>query len=315
MADMQVNVTRGVTQTALEAISNSSKLWRDEAYDFSVAAAQYATSAQTSAANATASEDNSSNNVIYAQEWAVKQTAVSVNAGGDGSTTFSAKYHANDSQLKAWEAEAEAMTAESYASEAVNTDVKEYISNGDGTFTAVAQVGVRSAFHYKDLLATTYDDHVGTGGAAHLAVTTTVDGFMSAADKTKLDGIEIGTTVQAYDANNAVLNTQQSWTAGQKGDWVDAPTGTFLLADGQNFVIRPTGNITVTIPADAATSAGQSGILLIDATTHTVSFQVGWYTKDGTAPTITGVCWMAYALDEVGNIGVSVPITNVLALT
>lgn len=36
--------------------------------------------------------------------------------------------------------------------------------------------------------------HVGSGGAQHAQVTTSVDGFMSAADKTKLDGIASGAT-------------------------------------------------------------------------------------------------------------------------
>lgn len=40
--------------------------------------------------------------------------------------------------------------------------------------------------------------HVGAGGAAHAAVTTTVNGFMIAADKVKLDGV-------AASANNYVL--------------------------------------------------------------------------------------------------------------
>lgn len=37
--------------------------------------------------------------------------------------------------------------------------------------------------------------HVGSGGAAHAAATTSVNGFMSAADKTKLDGIAAGAQV------------------------------------------------------------------------------------------------------------------------
>ncbi len=37
--------------------------------------------------------------------------------------------------------------------------------------------------------------HVGAGGAAHADATTSVDGFMSAADKTKLDGLGTATTV------------------------------------------------------------------------------------------------------------------------
>ena len=43
---------------------------------------------------------------------------------------------ATSAQLKAWEAEAERLTADSYATEAASVPVKLYASNGDGTFTA-----------------------------------------------------------------------------------------------------------------------------------------------------------------------------------
>jgi len=42
--------------------------------------------------------------------------------------------------------------------------------------------------------------HVGSGGAAHALVTTSVAGFASAADKTKLDGIETAATANSSDA-------------------------------------------------------------------------------------------------------------------
>ena len=42
--------------------------------------------------------------------------------------------------------------------------------------------------------------HVGAGGSVHAAVTTSVAGFMSAADKTKLDGIANGATANQTDA-------------------------------------------------------------------------------------------------------------------
>lgn len=50
--------------------------------------------------------------------------------------------------------------------------------------------------------------HVGSGGAAHADVTTSVDGFMTAADKTKLNKIQIARAVSlpAGDGVNAVPN-------------------------------------------------------------------------------------------------------------
>lgn len=54
---------------------------------------------------------------------------------------------AEESQLSAWEAEAEEKTAESFASEAIDTFVKRYTSDGDGSFTATDTV-FYSAYHY-----------------------------------------------------------------------------------------------------------------------------------------------------------------------
>lgn len=45
--------------------------------------------------------------------------------------------------------------------------------------------------------------HVGTGGTEHAAVTTSVNGFMISTDKTKLDGIAAGATVNRTIATQA----------------------------------------------------------------------------------------------------------------
>jgi hypothetical protein len=44
------------------------------------------------------------------------------------------------------------------------------------------------------------NDHFGAGGTAHAVVTTLVDGFMSAADKVKLNGVATGATANSSDA-------------------------------------------------------------------------------------------------------------------
>ena len=61
--------------------------------------------------------------------------------------------------------------------------------------------------------------HVGAGGGAHAAATTSVAGFMSAADKTKLDGIESGATAD------------QTISAGSGIDVTGAPDPTIAHAD------------------------------------------------------------------------------------
>jgi hypothetical protein len=52
------------------------------------------------------------------------------------------------SELQKWEAEAEALTSLSYATEAEDTPVNVVTSDGDGTFTYTPQAGIFSALHY-----------------------------------------------------------------------------------------------------------------------------------------------------------------------
>ena len=86
----------------------------------------------------------------------------------------------------------------------------------------------------------------------------------------------IGNTVQAYDANNAVKDVAQTYTAAQRGDIVDV-TGTtpsFDLNAGNNFKFATTGNWTSFTLANLATAAeGQTGsIFIVYGGAHTGSF-------------------------------------------
>ncbi|MGE5585717.1 MAG: hypothetical protein ACM309_09365 [Bacillota bacterium] len=61
--------------------------------------------------------------------------------------------------------------------------------------------------------------HVGAGGAAHANVTTSSAGFMSASDKTKLDGISQGAKQVAVwtgqVANGGTIPVPNGWTRGE----------------------------------------------------------------------------------------------------
>jgi hypothetical protein len=54
--------------------------------------------------------------------------------------------------------------------------------------------------------AATLSAHIGAGGTAHAAATTTTDGFMSAADKTKLDGVAPGATANTGTVTSVGLS-------------------------------------------------------------------------------------------------------------
>lgn len=72
---------------------------------------------------------------------ATAQAGIATTKASEASTS------ADNAQLRAWEAEAERMTADSYATEAEDVFVKMYTSNGDGTFTAT-DTSEYSALHH-----------------------------------------------------------------------------------------------------------------------------------------------------------------------
>ena len=101
----------------------------------------------------------------------------------------------------------------------------------------------------------------------------------------------IGTTVQAYNANNAVTNAAQSFTAAQRGSYVtltDAATVAIDLSLSNNYQVTLGGNRTIGAPTNVV--AGQSGVIRLvqDATgSRTASWNSVFKFPGGTAPTLT----------------------------
>ena len=85
-------------------------------------------------------KDVESGIVILDQAGKARDEAVSASSSASSSATAS--------ELKAWRAEADRRTAESFANEPENSYVKRYISNGNGTY-AVQTLPSFSALHYK----------------------------------------------------------------------------------------------------------------------------------------------------------------------
>ena len=125
--------------------------------------------------------------------------------------------------------------------------------------------------------------HVGSGGTAHAQVTTTVDGFMIATDKVKLNGIETGATADqtGSEINTLITGLDFSWTGQHTfkeiAETEYANTGTVIdPANGTIQTITLTTNTTYT---DALVS-GQS--VLLEFAINSSSFVVTW-------PTITWI--------------------------
>jgi len=104
-------------------------------------------------------------------------------------------------------------------------------------------------------------------------------------------GLVIGTNVQAYNANTAVTNAAQSFTAAQRGAvsaLTDGATITPDFAVANNFSVTLGGNRTLANPTNL--TAGQSGVIRIaqDGTgSRTLAYGSYFKFPQGTAPTLT----------------------------
>lgn len=70
----------------------------------------------------------------------------------------------------------------------------------------------------------------------------------------------IGSTVQAYDADTAKLDVDQTWSGAQRGTVTTDNDGSFDQSVTNNFVCTPTGTFALTFTNH---TAGQSGYVLL----------------------------------------------------
>ena len=107
----------------------------------------------------------------------------------------------------------------------------------------------------------------------------------------KANTSDIGSTIQAFDADTAKTDTAQTFTAAQRGTITTLTPGTTVtpdLAVSNNFTLTPAQNTTIANPTNI--TAGQSGSIFIvqDGTgSRTAAWGSYWDFAAGTAPTLT----------------------------
>lgn len=115
--------------------------------------------------------------------------------------------------------------------------------------------------------------------------------FVTTATSGKADTSDIGTTIQAYDADTAKTDVAQTFTAAQRGTistLTDGATITPDFATANNFTVTLGGNRTIANPTNL--TAGQSGSIFLvqDGTgSRTAAWGSYWDFAAGTAPTLT----------------------------
>lgn len=132
-------------------------------------------------------------------------------------------------------------------------------------------------------------------GTSSQVLSTDGSGVLSWADQPDISGkantSDIGTTIQAFDADTAKTDTAQTFTAAQRGTigtLTDGATITPDFATANNFTVTLAGNRTIANPTNL--TAGQSGSIFIvqDGTgSRTAAWGSYWDFAAGTAPTLT----------------------------
>ena len=111
---------------------------------------------------------------------------------------------------------------------------------------------------------------------------------------------DIGTTIQAYDADTAKTDVAQTFSAAQRGTittLTDGATVTPDFATSNNYTLTLGGNRTIANPTNL--TAGQSGSIFLvqDGTgSRTAAWGSYWDFAGGTAPTLTTT---ASAVDRI----------------
>ena len=127
------------------------------------------------------------------------------------------------------------------------TDVRAVLLTGLSTASNAAISATDSVLAALGKLQAQITGHVGTGGGAHADATTTASGFMSDADKTKLNGIATNATANATDAQ---LRDRATHTGSQA---ISTITGLQTALDGK--------------AADSAALTDAAGTATLPATT------------------------------------------------
>lgn len=122
---------------------------------------------------------------------------------------------------------------------------------------------------------------------------------------------DIGSTIQAFDADTAKTDAAQTFTAAQRGQvttLTSAASITIDFAVSNNFILT-TGHAAILFANPTTEVAGQSGsIFIVQGSTTCAAPTWGnqWYFAGGTAPALTGTTGKCarvdYIVQEAGKI-------------
>ena len=146
-----------------------------------------------------------------------------------------------------------------------STTVRNTVLAGLSLATGTAITDTDTVLSAAGKLQKQFTDHIGSGGDTHAAATTSVAGFMSSTDKTKLNGIADGATANSSDATllaraNHTGTQAISTVVGLQGA-LDAKAPLTGAGTSGTWPISVSGNAATANSANSATAAWISAAL------------------------------------------------------
>jgi hypothetical protein len=258
-----------------------------------------ATDAATSAANAATSESNAATSETNAATSASNASTSETNAATSETNAGNSATSASNSASAASTSASNAATSETNALNAYDSFDDRYLGakasaptlDNDGD----ALIAGALYFNTTDDKMQVYSGSA-WGDVAPVATSVTEAQISDLGTTIVLDS-DIGVTVQAYDADNAVTDAAQTFTASQRGTVTTDNDLSFDMNVTNFFKCTPTGNGTLTF---TNITTGQSGNIWLDNSGgHTISAASTTYIASADLTTIStaGVYFLSYYSD------------------
>jgi len=158
-----------------------------------------------------------------------------------------------------------------------------------------------------DLASPTF---TGTPAAPTAAVSTNTTQVATTAFVVAEIADEVGTTVQAFDADTAKTDVAQTFTAAQRGTITALTSGATVtpdFADSNNYSLVLDQNLTIANPTNVTAGQGGSIFLVQDGTgSRTSAWGTSWDFVGGTAPTLSTDADAVDRVDYVVRSGTSI---------